>query len=96
MLDGHLAQHEWLAGDYSIADIANWAWVRTHRWSGISIDGLDHLRRWRDAIRARPAVQRGLLQPPAKMDLERDGEAGAQAFAAQARTMVITGQQEKP
>ena len=96
VLDGHLAQHEWLAGDYSIADIANWAWVRTHRWSGISIDGLEHLRRWRDAIRARPAVQRGLLQPSAKMDLERDGETGAQEFAAQARTMVITGQQEKP
>ena len=98
VLDGHLAQHEWLAGDYSIADIANWAWVRTHRWSGISIDGLDHLRRWQGAIRARPAVQRGLLQPPARMDLERDGEAGAQAFAEQARSMVITGQapQDKP
>ena len=96
VLDSHLKDHEWLADDYSIADIANWAWVRTHRWSGISIDGLEHLKRWRDAIRARPAVQRGLLQPPAKMDLERDGEAGAQAFAAQARTMVITGQQEKP
>ena len=96
VLNGQLAHREWLAGDYSIADIANWAWVRTHRWSGISIDGLEHLKRWRDAIRARPAVQRGLLQPPAKMDLERDGEAGAQEFAAQARTMVITGQQEKP
>ncbi len=95
VLDGHLAQHEWLAGGYSIADIASWAWVRTHRWSGISIEGLPHLRRWRDAIRARPAVQRGLLQPPAKMVLERDGEAGAQAFAEQARSMVITGQPPK-
>jgi len=100
VLDGHLAQHEWLAGDYSIADIANWAWVRTHRWSGISIDGLPHLRRWRDAIRARPAVQRGLERPRSAMDLERDGADGAQAFAEQARTMVITGQpqqnQDKP
>jgi GST-like protein len=34
VLDGHLADHEYLAGDYSIADIANWAWVRTHKWSG--------------------------------------------------------------
>jgi GST-like protein len=34
VLDGHLKEHEYLAGDYSIADIANWAWVRTHRWSG--------------------------------------------------------------
>jgi GST-like protein len=35
VLDGHLREHEFLAGDYSIADIANWAWVRTHRWSGV-------------------------------------------------------------
>jgi glutathione S-transferase len=35
VLDTHLQQHEYLAGDYSIADIANWAWVRTHRWSGV-------------------------------------------------------------
>src|SRR5438445_8236546 len=46
VLDGRLADHEWLAGDYSIADIANWSWVRTYKWSGISVDGLDHLRRW--------------------------------------------------
>jgi GST-like protein len=37
-------QHEFLAGDYSIADIANWAWVRTHRWSGVDIDDLPHLQ----------------------------------------------------
>ncbi|MDP4917646.1 MAG: glutathione S-transferase N-terminal domain-containing protein, partial [Haliea sp.] len=36
VLDTRLADHEFLAGDYSIADMANWAWVRTHRWSGIS------------------------------------------------------------
>jgi glutathione S-transferase len=34
VLDGHLADREWLAGDYSIADIANFAWVRTHEWPG--------------------------------------------------------------
>ena len=31
-----LLKNEWLAGDYSIADIANWCWVRTHNWSGVS------------------------------------------------------------
>ena len=91
VLDGHLAQHEYLAGDYSIADIANWAWVRTHRWSGVDIDDLPHLKRWRNAIRARPAVQRGIEQPAATMDLERDGDAGAQRFAEEARRMVETG-----
>ena len=91
VLDGHLAQHEWLAGDYSIADIAHWAWVRTHRWSGVSIDGLHHLRRWRDAIRDRPAVQRGIERPPSRIDLARDGDDQAQAFSEQARAMVVTG-----
>ena len=91
VLDGHLAHHEWLAGDYSIADIANWAWVRTHRWSGVDIDDLPHLKRWRDAIRARPAAQRGIEMPPSKVDLTRDGDEAAQRFAEEARRMVETG-----
>ena len=95
VLDSHLAQHEWLAGDYSIADIANWAWVRTHRWSGVEIDDLPHLKRWRDAIRMRPAVQRGIEAPPSKVDLTRDGDAAAQRFAEEARKMVETGQSLK-
>lgn len=95
VLDGHLQDHEYLAGDYSIADIANWAWVRTHRWSGVEIDDLPHLRRWRDAVRARPAVARGIQMPPSKVDLTRDGDAGAQQFAEEARRMVETGQSLK-
>jgi GST-like protein len=95
VLDGHLAAHEYLAGDYSIADIANWAWVRTHRWSGVEIDDLPHLRRWRDAIRARPAVQRGIEQPASKVDLTRDGDAAAKRFAEEALRMVETGQSLK-
>jgi glutathione S-transferase/GST-like protein len=95
VLDGQLKDHEYLAGDYSIADIANWAWVRTHRWSGVDMDDLPHLRRWRDAIRARPAVQRGIERPPSKVDLTRDGDAGAQRFAEDARRMVEMGQSLK-
>jgi glutathione S-transferase len=59
VLNGRLADHEYLADDYSIADIANYSWVRGYKWSGVEIDGLDHLRRWLDAIARRPAVQRG-------------------------------------
>ncbi|WP_066272655.1 glutathione S-transferase family protein [Hydrogenophaga palleronii] len=95
VLDGHLAQHEFLAGDYSIADIANWAWVRTHRWSGVDIDDLPHLKRWRDAIRARPAVQRGIERPASTMDLSRDGDTAAQRFAEDARRLMETGQSLK-
>jgi GSH-dependent disulfide-bond oxidoreductase len=74
VLDTRLADHEWLAGDYSIADIANWAWARTHRWSGVDVSDLPHLQRWMDAIRARPAVQRGIERPPSKVEDERDAE----------------------
>jgi glutathione S-transferase len=59
VLDTRLAEHEYLAGDYSIADIANWSWVCGYKWSGVSVDGLDSLQRWLEAIGARPAVQRG-------------------------------------
>jgi glutathione S-transferase/GST-like protein len=91
VLDGHLQHHEFLAGDYSIADIANWAWVRTHRWSGVEIDDLPHLKRWRDAIRQRPAVQRGIEQPASKVDLTRDGDEAAKRFSEDARAIVETG-----
>jgi len=64
VLDGHLADNEYLAGEYSIADIANWSWVHTYEWPGIDISGLDHLKRWMDAIASRPAVEKGRQIPP--------------------------------
>jgi GST-like protein len=64
VLNTRLAAVEYLAGEYGIADIANWSWVKTHRWARIPVDGLDHLERWIDAIAARPAVQRGIELPP--------------------------------
>lgn len=64
VVDGHLANNEWLAGDYSIADMANWCWIRSYEWGGLSVDGLDHLQRWMAAIDARPAAQRGVNVPP--------------------------------
>ena len=95
VLDGHLKDHEYLAGDYSIADIANWAWVRTHRWSGVDVSDLPHLQRWLDAIRQRPAVQRGIEAPPSRIHLTRDGDEAAQRFSEEARKMVEMGQPRK-
>lgn len=63
VLDTRLAQSEYLAGDYSIADIANWAWVRIHGWAGVSVDGLPNLQRWLAAIEQRPAAQKGITVP---------------------------------
>jgi GSH-dependent disulfide-bond oxidoreductase len=94
VLDRQLTEHEFLAGEYSIADIANWAWVRTHRWSGVEVDDLPHLKRWLAAIRARPAVQRGIMMPPTQAVLDKSDGGGekARAFAESARTIVETGQ----
>ncbi|GAA6137738.1 glutathione S-transferase N-terminal domain-containing protein [Arenicella sp. 4NH20-0111] len=63
VLDTHLEKHEWLADDYSIADIANWCWVRTYKWSGASVDGLEHLDRWMMAMRDQPGMQKGIVVP---------------------------------
>jgi glutathione S-transferase/GST-like protein len=93
VLDSRLKDHEYLAGAYSIADIANWAWVRTHNWSGVSVDGLPHLQRWIAQIGERPAVQKGLQMPPSQRDITaRVDEAEAEQFAARVRTMLETGQ----
>ena len=69
VLDTRLKEHEFLAGDYSIADIANWSWVRGYKWSGATLDGLPHLARWLDTIAERPAVKRG-VDVPDRVDLE--------------------------
>ncbi len=89
VLDLRLSQSEWLADDYSIADIANWCWVRTYKWSGVNADGLPHLKRWRDAIRERPASQKGISQPSATPNII-DNEKARREFSEGARNNVQT------
>ncbi len=81
VLDGHLAANEYLAGDYSIADIANWSWVHTYEWPGIDITGLPHLQRWMEAVGARPAVQKGRQVPPRNVDPDRTVEMARKILA---------------
>lgn len=92
VLDGQLKDHEFLAGDYSIADIANWAWVRTHRWSGVDVEDLPHLKRWMETIRARPAVQKGIMMPPSSIDLKAGDDEKTRKFSEDARKTVEMGQ----
>ncbi len=63
VLNSRLADNEFLAGDYSIADIANWSWAHSYEWSGINIDGLEHFQRWLKQVGERPAVIRGRAVP---------------------------------
>ncbi len=60
VMDVRLRDREFLAGDYSIADIAAFPWVMPYRRLGNDLDHFGNLRRWFDAIKSRPAVQRGV------------------------------------
>jgi glutathione S-transferase len=64
VLDTQLADREWLAKEFSIADISNWSWIRSHRWARVPTEGLLNLERWMEQLRDRPACERGLNIPP--------------------------------
>ncbi|MCD2181042.1 glutathione S-transferase N-terminal domain-containing protein [Rhizobium sp. GN54] len=60
VMDRRLADHEYLAGDYSIADMACIGWVRPYENQGQTLEDFPNLKRWFEAVLARPAVQRGI------------------------------------
>jgi len=60
VLDKQLARGEYIAGDYSIADIAAWPWVARWEWQGQNLDDFPAVKRWFETVGARPAVQRAL------------------------------------
>jgi len=72
VLNARLEDNEYLAGDYSIADIATWPWVTGHEWAGVDLNGLEHLQRWERSISERPAVQRGITAPEVPAASTRD------------------------
>ncbi len=73
VLDKQLATHEYIAGEYSIADIALWPWVSGYEWSGVSVEEFPHLQRWLALVGSRPAVQAG-RDIPIKRDRAREIE----------------------
>jgi GSH-dependent disulfide-bond oxidoreductase len=87
VLDTHLANNEWLADDYSIADIANWCWVRTHKWSGVSVEGLENLDRWLMVMRDQPGMAAGIEVPFSLGNLLEDAKE-AEEFAKNAQTLL--------
>ena len=63
VLDARLAAAEYLAGDYSVADIATYPWVARHEWQEIDLTDFSNVRRWYEVVGARPAVSRGMAVP---------------------------------
>jgi len=90
VVEHRLSESEWLAGDeYSIADIANWCWIRIHGWSGVPTEGLGHLEKWMAAIEERPAAQRGLAVPAPLQALDEEpSEEQVKAITKNARNML--------
>jgi GST-like protein len=80
VLDRQLGETEYLAGDFSIADIANWSWVRSYYWARVPVEGLANLKRWMDAVAERPGSRRGVEVPPSP------GKASAVKESGQAMT----------
>jgi GST-like protein len=64
VLDGQLKSQAYLAGAYSIADIATYPWVARHEWHLVELEDFPGVKRWYDAIGARPAVGKGMAVPP--------------------------------
>lgn len=74
VIDRQLGANQFVAGDYTIADIALWPWVSGHEWSGVSVEEFPHLQRWLAEVGARPAVQAG-RDVPIKRDRAAEIEA---------------------
>jgi GSH-dependent disulfide-bond oxidoreductase len=77
VMDRQLASHEYIADDYSIADMALWPWVSGHEWSGVPVDEFSHLQRWLQQVGERPAVQAG-RDVPIKRDRAAEIESAKQ------------------
>ncbi|OGQ81279.1 MAG: glutathione S-transferase [Deltaproteobacteria bacterium RIFCSPLOWO2_12_FULL_60_19] len=65
VMDRRLGESQFLAGDYSIADIATYPWVSRYEMHRTKLEDFPNVRRWFDALSARPAVQRGMAVPTA-------------------------------
>ena len=71
VLNDRLAEREFVAGDYSIADIAIWPWISRFEWQQIDLNDYPHVKRWYLAIADRPAVQKGYHVPSVVDEIPR-------------------------
>lgn len=63
VLDKQLAKSDYVAGDYSIADIAIYPWTQRYEWQGIDLESFPNVTRWRKVLGERPAVVKGMAIP---------------------------------
>ena len=79
VLDKQLGAGDYIAGDYSIADMATWPWMRAYKTYGIDLDKVPNVKRWHEAMKARPAVQKAIdlglkVNPPSDKPLTAEAK----------------------
>lgn len=79
VMDGQLADRQYLAGDYSIADMASWPWVKGYKGYDFDLGDWPNLKRWHETMKARPAVRRAIdigleVNPPTKEPLSKEAK----------------------
>lgn len=87
-MNTRLKAHDYLAGDYSIADMAAYPWVRPYKKQGQELSDFPHLEAWYQRIHDRPAVARAIAvgaEERAKWDLSKDKSAQSTLFGQRAR-----------
>ena len=77
VLDRQLAVSDYLTGEYSIADIANYSWVRSYYWARVDIEGLDNLQSWMQRMADKPGIQRGCEVPQGAKNAEELKKGGS-------------------
>jgi GST-like protein len=82
VMDRRLADRPFLAGEYSIADMASWPWLIPYKRFGQSLDHLPNVRRWHDTMKARPAATRGI-------DVGKDLRTYGQPMDAESRKVLF-------
>src|SRR5690606_23824010 len=86
VMNKRLADRAFLAGDYSIADMASVGWVRSYRNQGQDLDEFPNLKRWFEALLSRPAVAKGIsVGEERRSNLADDKEAQKILFGQRAR-----------
>ncbi len=89
VLERRLGEAEYLAGDYSIADIATWPWVTLHGWAGVETEDLKNLTRWINAVGSREAAKKGRAVPdPASLAREAPQDP-AEKIAQEGRKILV-------
>jgi GST-like protein len=69
VLDKQLKDNEYVAGEYSVADIATWPWISRYEWQTVDLNQYPNVKRWYVAIAKRPAVQKGYDVPKKVQDI---------------------------